>query len=196
MMLCTHISLSLCLCNVQLKSNTSPLHYSRRSPYNSPPPTTLSLPPISRIQHQHTMNVGVEKDREGENLPKIILTHNRVVKRDRNRGLGWICVYQNKIVQGGQTREFPCPSAWFSQTNQETGKALGRFCFRRLLHSWLLLVSERGKSRKEAVGGYVIQTSGRGSVKKIATPSHTVVILSPSPPSYLPWSVYVRMRGD
>lgn len=126
-----HINyISLCLANVQLKSNTSPLHYSRRSPYNSPPPTTLSLPPISRIQHQHTMNVGVEKDREGENLPKIILTHNRVVKRDRNWGLGWICVYQNKMVQGGQTREFPCPSAWFPQTNQETGKALGRFCFR------------------------------------------------------------------
>jgi hypothetical protein len=26
------------------------------------------------------MNVGAEKDREGENHPKIILTHNRVTK--------------------------------------------------------------------------------------------------------------------
>jgi hypothetical protein len=31
------------------------------------------------------MIVGMEKDREGENLPKIILTHNRLVKRDRER---------------------------------------------------------------------------------------------------------------
>jgi hypothetical protein len=125
-----------------------------------------------------TYYVGVERDREGWNLPKIILTHNRVMKRDREREVwGRIYVCQNKIVQGGQTGVVPYPNAWFPQTNQETRKALGRFCFGVRLHSWPLLVRETDKSRKETVG-YVIQTSRRGSVKKkIATPSHTVVIL-------------------
>jgi hypothetical protein len=47
------------------------------------------------------MIVGVEKDREGENLPKIILTHNRVVKRDRERCGSYehVCLYTASHVE-------------------------------------------------------------------------------------------------
>lgn len=75
----TNYSLSLSIqCPAEVQHFTSTLF--QTFTLQSPPPTTLLLPPISRIQHQHTMNVGAEKDREGENHPKIILTHNRVTK--------------------------------------------------------------------------------------------------------------------
>jgi len=131
-----HLSLSLSPSSVQLKSNTSPLHYSRHSPYNSPPPTTPSLPPISRIQHQHTMNVGVEKDRDGENLPKIILTHNRVVKRDRERVV-WGEYMSVKIKWCREDKQgcFPTPVHDFHKRTRKQEKLLDGFAFGVRLHS-------------------------------------------------------------
>lgn len=147
-------------CPAEVQHFTS--YHSRHPPCNSPPPTTPSLPPISRIQHQHTITVGVEKDREGENLPKIILTHNTVVKRDREREV-WSEYVSIKIKWCREDKQgsFPTPMHDFHKRTRKQGKLLEGFAFGFRLHSWLLLVRERDKSRKEVVG-YVIQTSGRG----------------------------------
>jgi len=73
------------------------------------------------------------------------------------------------MEQGGQTRSFPAAVHDFHKRTRKQEKLLEGFAFGIRLHSWLLLERQRarGKPRKEAVGGYVIQTSGRGSIKKI-----------------------------